>query len=1051
MPNPNTTSQSQPGAGYYQTSIAAAPQIQAQGTQGMADTTQQSGRRTPEDMQFMGRQSQGTIPTSTSRFQVPPPYGDLHPGFQQLSATPSNTNQILLDVRRFPQVSIGQTLSQSIQTPAGRFDQTGSEASAQDFAHPPSRKYQHLPAGDHLSDRLGPVTTEASARQQSRQGQWYNQTTPAAYASAEAATITGSAAATEHTTVGQADRAQEGYYMQSQGQYMWHGPQERDQGRGGPVALGQQLQQLSLAAQLQISGPSASRSVLGTVEVHHTEPPQTPETKLTAAELHTMYYQDQAAYFQLMQQLPPEVPGQEMAGVLMVAETPAAARLVAECLSGSHARMRQGVAKGLPVHEFFGAFMGQRAHIHVTAIQGRLSTLDFQEQGTKMDELRFFAAPCRKRMPPEKMTVLQHLQHEAEGCHFICFWFDCHPDGEANCFDVLATCKDNFQSLDQVFRARFSALTSWEIKHAYRNLGRLDIRQALAVDGQQEIDLKAGMAFSRFLAGHVKLPSKMGEEPSTLVYGCALAPPLWLCVQRHLEIQQFRTEPYWTLMVTVTSSKDDVLELEWGREKVFDYGMANKVLQECQQYRQGVVESVSISRHEVPKPMGLNIMQLLKTGSSSLGLSPAKALQAAESLYQAGYISYPRTESTKYADNFNFMELLQPHVNHPNWGKRVSWLMRNQMVPPTEGKDAGDHPPIVPTRVANRTELSREEWRLYDYITRHFIASLMPNTKYTETKYVIAIGNERFHYTCKTVEDRGFMHAMPWKTKDMLFDEKAKQPKSGLQRKDQVLIQRCVLETQYTSPKEHLLEGDLVEALEKHGIGTDGAMAHHIQSLVDNKYCTVDTSGSNRHMVPTDLGRCFVKGFSMIDDTLVKPDLRAYTERTISLTLVGQGIKQEVVDSILQQYHSKFRDFRRRAHSLQTLFQEAEPVQEIPEAPSFPGTVPPVELLPFQVQQHQDPMVHAVPYSYGYAAVPPGFADAAQDATFTAGKGKGMMVPAAGTQPYEAMGLPPSTTNSPYSSTPDAQFGAHTVMMQHGMLCMCEHVPCGMCICDLQR
>ena len=96
---------------------------------------------------------------------------------------------------------------------------------------------------------------------------------------------------------------------------------------------------------------------------------------------------------------------------------------------------------------------------------------------------------------------------------------------------------------------------------------------------------------------------------------------------------------------------------------------------------------------------------------------------------------------------------------------------------------------------------------------------------------------------------------------------------------EQVLIQRCVLETQYTSPKEHLLEGDLVEALEKHGIGTDGAMAHHIQSLVDNKYCTVDTSGSNRHMVPTDLGRCFVKGFSMIDDTLVKPDLRAYTER----------------------------------------------------------------------------------------------------------------------------------------------------------------------------
>ena len=57
------------------------------------------------------------------------------------------------------------------------------------------------------------------------------------------------------------------------------------------------------------------------------------------------------------------------------------------------------------------------------------------------------------------------------------------------------------------------------------------------------------------------------------------------------------------------------------------------------------------------------------------------------------------------------------------------------------------------------------------------------------------------------------------------------------------------------------------------------------------------------------------------------PPFHLCINRTISLTLVGQGIKQEVVESTLQQYHSKFRNFRRHAHSLQMLFQEAEHVQ----------------------------------------------------------------------------------------------------------------------------
>ena len=54
-----------------------------------------------------------------------------------------------------------------------------------------------------------------------------------------------------------------------------------------------------------------------------------------------------------------------------------------------------------------------------------------------------------------------------------------------------------------------------------------------------------------------------------------------------------------------------------------------------------------------------------------------------------------------------------------------------------KGMDAGDHPPITPMRKAEQGELSGDDWRLYDYVTRHFIATLSPNCKYSKLKVII--------------------------------------------------------------------------------------------------------------------------------------------------------------------------------------------------------------------------------------------------------------------------------------------------------------------------
>lgn len=67
---------------------------------------------------------------------------------------------------------------------------------------------------------------------------------------------------------------------------------------------------------------------------------------------------------------------------------------------------------------------------------------------------------------------------------------------------------------------------------------------------------------------------------------------------------------------------------------------------------------------------------------------------------------------------------LQQQARSPDWGREVSEILKAGIQRPKKGHDAGDHPPITPMKAATEAELGHEAWRLYDYITRHFIATV---------------------------------------------------------------------------------------------------------------------------------------------------------------------------------------------------------------------------------------------------------------------------------------------------------------------------------------
>jgi DNA topoisomerase-3 len=91
------------------------------------------------------------------------------------------------------------------------------------------------------------------------------------------------------------------------------------------------------------------------------------------------------------------------------------------------------------------------------------------------------------------------------------------------------------------------------------------------------------------------------------------------------------------------------------------------------------------------RPLPLNTVALLKACSKALGIGPHAALNIAERLYLSGYLSYPRTESTRYPSSFDIKGTLQSQTNDSRWGQYVTDLLKKGPNVGKSGVDMGDH------------------------------------------------------------------------------------------------------------------------------------------------------------------------------------------------------------------------------------------------------------------------------------------------------------------------------------------------------------------------
>lgn len=227
----------------------------------------------------------------------------------------------------------------------------------------------------------------------------------------------------------------------------------------------------------------------------------------------------------------------------MVAEKPSISETIAKMLSNGNFRTQK---RQTPVHFFNGTFQNRKAEVCVTAVTGHVFNRDFPSEyqnWSKTDPSTLFAANTIKSSADDKGKIEQHLRSCAHDKDVLVLWLDNDREGENICFEVLDCVYKLLspQPYRRVYRAHFYSLVESELKQSYSNLNEgPDLFLSLSVDARQIIDLKVGVAFTRYQSMFLK-DRYIEFKDKVISYGPCQTPTLGLVVSRDKQIKDFKT------------------------------------------------------------------------------------------------------------------------------------------------------------------------------------------------------------------------------------------------------------------------------------------------------------------------------------------------------------------------------------------------------------------------------------------------------------------------------------------------------------------------------
>ena len=473
----------------------------------------------------------------------------------------------------------------------------------------------------------------------------------------------------------------------------------------------------------------------------------------------------------------------------------------------------------------------------VIASQGHIIDLPASKMGVDLDN---DFKPEYKTMKG-KAKIIKEIKDMAKNADVIYLATDPDREGEAIAWHLKNLLNIND---DEKCRIEFNEITKNAVKKAVEKPRKINQDLVDAQQARRILDRIVGYKLSPLLWKKVKKGTSAGRVQSVA---------LKLIVDKEREIRSFIPEDYYLMYAKLQRADDIVLAKFYGdingKIELKDKKQVDSIIKKIDNKEYKIIDIKKSERRKNP-PFPFTTSSMQQEASRKLGFGVKKTMMVAQRLYEAGYITYMRTDSIRLSDDAR--KMAKEYINEKFGSK---YYLEREFKAKGNAQDA--HEAIRPTHLDATITMGKDEEKLYNLILNRFLASQMAIAIYDTTKIRVNVEDYIFHINGSVIKFDGFMKLYiegkddKVKTKEEAEDDDDEIKVLPEFKIGEILKQKELkADKKTTEPPARYTEASLVKIMEEKGVGRPSTYAPTISTIEERYY--IEKEG--RYLKPTQLG-----------------------------------------------------------------------------------------------------------------------------------------------------------------------------------------------------
>ncbi|MEX7633110.1 type I DNA topoisomerase [Serratia marcescens] len=514
-----------------------------------------------------------------------------------------------------------------------------------------------------------------------------------------------------------------------------------------------------------------------------------------------------------------------MGKALVIVESPAKAKTINKYLGSDYVvKSSVGHIRDLPTS---GSASKKRADSTEDKAKKKVKKDEKAALVKRMNVNTYHGWKAHYEILPGKEKVVAELKSLAENADHIYLATDLDREGEAIAWHLREVIGGDDKRFSRVV---FNEITKNAIQQAFKQPGELNIDRVNAQQARRFMDRVVGYMVSPLLWKKIARGLSAGRVQSVAVR---------LVVERERDIKAFVPEEYWELHADLLAKGETALQMEVTHAHDKPFKPVNREQTHAAVKLLEKARYTVLDREDKPtssKPGAPFITSTLQQAASTrLSFGVKKTMMMAQRLYEAGHITYMRTDSTNLSQDA--LNMVRGYIGD-NFGDKYLPKAPNQYSSKENSQEAHEaiRPSDVNVLAEQLKDMEADAQKLYQLIWRQFVACQMTPAQYDSTTLTVKAGDYQLRAKGRTLRFDGWTKVMPALRKG---DEDRTLP--YVEIGSELDLQKLIPSQHFTKPPARYSEASLVKELEKRGIGRPSTYASIISTIQDRGYVRVES------------------------------------------------------------------------------------------------------------------------------------------------------------------------------------------------------------------